>query len=229
MKAVERRLFLLVNFSQLIILTNSFVILIIIQIIKEMQKQDKSDLPILSFENQSEWEKWLRINYEQTTGFWMRIYKKGSNVKSINYAEALDEALCFGWIDGQKKSYDEQSFLQRFTPRRSRSIWSKRNIENVARLEKAGKLKPSGIREIEAAKTDGRWAAAYDPASVMEIPEDFTIELSRNKKALAFFEGLNKTNKYAIAWRLQTAKKPETREKRMKEILLMLAMGQKFH
>lgn len=194
-----------------------------------MEKTQKPELPILSFENQSEWEKWLSINYELTSGFWMRIYKKASNVKSINYAEALDEALCYGWIDGQKKTYDELSFLQRFTPRRPRSIWSKRNIEHVARLEKAGKLKPSGIKEIEKAKTDGRWAAAYDSPSQMKVPEEFINELSKDEKALAFYERLNKTNKYAITWRLQTAKKPETREKRMKEILLMLNKEQKFH
>lgn len=194
-----------------------------------MQKQDINDLPILSFESFSEWEKWLSKNYEQTTGFWMRIYKKGSNVKSINYAEALDEALCYGWIDGQKKSYDEQSFLQRFTPRRSRSIWSKRNIENVGRLEKEGRLKPSGLKEIEAAKADGRWTAAYDSPSRMQVPDYFINELLKNKEAFAFYESLNKTNKYAITWRLQTAKKPETREKRMKQILEMLEKKEKFH
>lgn len=192
-----------------------------------MQKQDNSNLPVLSFENQSEWEKWLAQNHGLTTGIWLRIFKKASKVKTIVYAEALEEALCYGWIDGQLKPYDEQSYLQRFTPRRPRSIWSKRNIENITRLEENGKLKPSGLKEIEAAKADGRWAAAYDSPSEMKIPDDFMTELSKNKEALTFFESLNKTNKYAIGWRLQTAKKPETREKRMKQILEMMAKKEK--
>lgn len=192
-----------------------------------MQKQDNNNLPVLSFETQSEWEKWLAQNHGLTTGIWLRIFKKASKVKTIVYAEALEEALCYGWIDGQLKPYDEQSYLQRFTPRRPRSIWSKRNIENITRLEENGKLKPSGLKEIEAAKADGRWAAAYDSPSEMKIPDDFMTELSKNKEALTFFESLTKTNKYAIGWRLQTAKKPETREKRMKQILEMMAKKEK--
>lgn len=192
-----------------------------------MQKQDNNNLPVLSFETQSEWEKWLAQNHGLTTGIWLRIFKKASKVKTIVYAEALEEALCYGWIDGQLKPYDEQSYLQRFTPRRPRSIWSKRNIENITRLEENGKLKPSGLKEIEAAKADGRWAAAYDSPSEMKIPDDFMTELSKNKEALTFFESLNKINKYAIGWRLQTAKKPETREKRMKQILEMMAKKEK--
>ena len=162
-------------------------------------------------------------------GIWLRFYKKGSGIVSLNYAAALDEALCFGWIDGQSKSLDENSYLQKFTPRRARSIWSKRNIEHVARLIEEGKMNPSGLKEAEAAKTDGRWQKAYDSPANMEIPEDFLRELSKDKKAFAFYKTLNKANTYAIVWRLQTAKKPDTREKRMKAILEMLSRGEKFH
>ncbi|HBL78315.1 MAG TPA: bacteriocin-protection protein, YdeI/OmpD-associated family [Prolixibacteraceae bacterium] len=196
---------------------------------KKEKKQDQAEVQIKSFKTSTEWEKWLAENHTSANGIWLRFFKKASGIKAINYAEALYEALCYGWIDGQAKSYDEQSYLQRFTPRRSKSIWSKRNIEHIARLEKAGKMKPSGWKEVEAAKADGRWDNAYDPPSEMKIPDDFMEELSKNKQALAFFESLNKTNKYAVAWRLQTAKKPETREKRMKIILEMMAKGEKFH
>jgi uncharacterized protein YdeI (YjbR/CyaY-like superfamily) len=160
---------------------------------------------------------------------WLRFYKKGSGITSLNYAQALDEALCYGWIDGQSKTSDEKSYLQKFTQRRARSIWSKRNIEHIARLTEEGKMKPSGLKAAEAAKADGRWDMAYDSPGNMSIPEDFLLELSRDKKAFAFFETLNKANTYAISWRLQTAKKPETREKRMKIILGMLSRGEKFH
>jgi len=198
----------------------------------------KTDLPVIFFETGQEWRKWLEQNHTDLKGVWLRFYKKGTGKTSLNHDTALDEALCYGWIDGQArlndavgqaKAYDSESYLQKFTPRRPRSIWSKRNIEHVARLEKEGKMQPAGWKEVEAAKTDGRWARAYDSPANMVIPEDFLSELSKDKKALAFFETLNKTNTYAIAWRLQTAKRPETREKRKKLIIEMLARGEKFH
>ncbi|MDE2590246.1 MAG: YdeI/OmpD-associated family protein, partial [Patescibacteria group bacterium] len=158
-----------------------------------------------------------------------RIFKKDTGIKSIDYAQALDVALCYGWIDGQKKTHDEKSWLQKFTPRRSKSMWSKRNVEHVARLIKLGKMKPAGLKEVETAKRDGRWEKAYTSPSTMIMPRDFMEELSKNKKAKAFFKTLNKANTYAIGWRLETAKKPETREKRMKSILEMLTKGKKFH
>ena len=194
-----------------------------------MSPINTTDLPIISFETPDEWNHWLEQNYHTLKGIWLRFYKKGSGVTSITYAQALDEALCYGWIDGQLKGSDEKSYLQRFTPRRARSIWSKRNIEHVARLEKEGRIKPSGLKEIEAAKVDGRWDKAYDSHSNMTIPEDFLLELQKDKTAFAFFETLTKSNKYAIAWRLQTAAKSETRDKRMKTILEMLSKGEKFH
>lgn len=194
-----------------------------------MSKLDKKELSMLSFATQKQFEEWLAKYFDKEEGLWLRFYKKDSGKKSITYQEALDEALCYGWIDGQLKTYDEQSFLRKFTPRRPKSIWSKRNMEHIERLTSLGKMKTSGIEKVEAAKADGNWEAAYDSPSNMTIPEDFLGELEKDKKAKTFFESLNKANKYAIAWRLQTAKKPETRAKRMNVILEMLAKEETFH
>ena len=150
-------------------------------------------------------------------------------MQSITYPEALDEALCYGWIDGQVKKHDSDSFLRKFTPRRKRSIWSKINVGHALRLIKAGRMKPGGLKEVEDAKRDGRWTDAYDSPSRSTLPEDFVEALSKNKKARAFFETLNKANRYAITWRLQTARTPETRERRLKAILAMLAKREAFH
>jgi uncharacterized protein YdeI (YjbR/CyaY-like superfamily) len=187
------------------------------------------DLPVLSFSSSADWEKWLAENHSASHGLWLRIFKKGSGEASVTYSEALDVALCFGWIDGLRKSYDESSFVQRFTPRRPKSVWSKLNTQHVERLTKAGKMRPAGLREVEAAKADGRWSKAYDSPSKMSIPEDFLKELSNNKAAEAFFKSLNRTNIYAIAWRLNTAKSPETRAKRIRGLLSMLAEGKKLY
>jgi len=184
---------------------------------------------IVSFRSPKEWERWLARNHKLPEGIWLRFFKKDSKVASVTYVEALDEALAYGWIDGQLKPYHAKSWLRKFTPRRPKSPWSKRNIEHVQRLTKAGRMKPSGLEEVRAAKADGRWENAYDPGSTMALPADFLKRLSMNKKAKAFFETLNKSNTYAIGWRLQTAKKPETREKRMAVILAMLAKGEKLH
>lgn len=187
------------------------------------------DLPIISFAAPSQWAEWLDANHAVSGGVWLRIFKKATGIASVNYAEALDEALCYGWIDGQKNKYDAESYLQRFTPRRPRSLWSKINTGHVERLIAAGKMKPAGIKEIEAAQRDGRWQRAYDSHKNMTVPEDFLKELEKDPQARAFFQTLNKTNLYAIVFRLQTAKKAETREKRVKQILEMLAKGEKFH
>jgi uncharacterized protein YdeI (YjbR/CyaY-like superfamily) len=189
----------------------------------------KSELPVISFKSQKAWATWLAKNHSKSNGVWIHCYKKNSGIRSITRIEALDEALCYGWIDGQAKGVDEKSWLQKFTPRRSKSIWSKINIENIQRLTDAGKMKPSGLKEVELAKQDGRWEKAYDSPSSSQVPEDFLKKLSANKKAKEFFETLNRSNVYAITWRLQTAKKEETREKRMNLILEMLAAGKKFH
>ena len=183
-----------------------------------------------SFASSKQWKEWLAMNYAiSNNGIWLRIFKKDSNEATITYDEALDEALCFGWIDGQKKAYDEKSWLQKFTPRRSKSIWSKRNKTRVARLIKEKRMQPSGLKEIEAAKKDGRWDKAYDSPGQMEIPADFLEILGKDQQAYEFFKTLNKANTYAIAWRLETAKKPETREKRMQILLKMMKKGHKLH
>jgi len=189
----------------------------------------KTELPILSFKSAKQWANWLATNHDMSSGVWLQIQKKKTHPPSLTYAEALDEALCFGWIDGQKKAKDDLSWLQKFTRRGPKSGWSKKNTEHVARLTKAGKMRPPGLAAIESAKKDGRWKAAYDSQRNSQIPEDFIKALSHNKKALEFFRTLNKTNLYSIAYRLQTAKKPETREKRMKAILEMMSKGKKFH
>jgi uncharacterized protein YdeI (YjbR/CyaY-like superfamily) len=184
---------------------------------------------ILSFRSSSEFRKWLAANHRRSDGIWLRIFKKGSGESSVTYAEALDEALCFGWIDGQKQRHDEDSWRQRFTPRRPRSGWSKINTQHATRLIAAGRMKAAGRAQIDAAKKDGRWTAAYDSPSQATFPEDFLAAVRRNKKAEAFFESLNKANRYAIAYRLQTAKKPETKQRRIEMILAMLARGEAFH
>jgi len=189
----------------------------------------KPDYPIIPFVSEAEFTQWMVQNHDKENGIWLRFYKKNSGVATIVYSEALDVALCFGWIDGQLKKLDDNSYIQKFTPRRAKSIWSKRNREHVARLEKEGRMHPRGIREVEAAKRDGRWETAYDSPGNMEISEEFMNELSKNQKALAFFNTLNKTNLYAIGWRLQTSKTLQIKEKRILAIIDMLEKGRKFH
>ena len=187
----------------------------------------QAEYAIIPFKDQATFRKWLEKHGRDTPGIWMQIHKKASTAESITYAEALDEALCYGWIDGQKKSYDEVSFLQKFTPRRPRSIWSKRNIEHIARLTAEGKMTEAGILEAQKAEADGRWSAAYDAPSEMTIPDDFFLELHNNPKAEEFFQGLNKTSRYAIAWRLRTAKTAETHLRRSQKIISTLESGEK--
>lgn len=186
------------------------------------------DLPAVHFDDADAWERWLEASGD-AAGLWLLIAKKGSGVASVSYAEALDVALCHGWIDGQKKGVDARFFAQRFTPRRSRSLWSKINIGHVERLAEAGRMRPAGLREVEAAKADGRWDAAYAGASSMEVPGELAGALAKNRKAAAFFESLDKANRYAFCWRVQTAKKPETREARARKFVAMLAKGEKLH
>jgi uncharacterized protein YdeI (YjbR/CyaY-like superfamily) len=190
---------------------------------------EKDDLPVKSFSSAEKWEKWLEKNNVKSKGIWIRFYKKDSNVKTVTYAEALDVALCYGWIDGLVNKYDDKSYAQKFTHRKPKSMWSKRNREHVGRLIKTGRMKDEGIREIDSAKSDGRWERAYDSPGNMKVPEDFLKELSKNKKAKAFFDTLNKANLYSIGWRLQTAKTPEAREKWKKKIHKMILERKKFH
>jgi uncharacterized protein YdeI (YjbR/CyaY-like superfamily) len=188
-----------------------------------------SEAPVLAFDSPRAWEAWLAKHHAGSEGVWLRIYKKASGKASVTYAEALDAALCYGWIDSHKRPKDGRSWLQRFGPRRANSAWSRINTRNAERLMESGRMKPPGLKAVEAAREDGRWQRAYDSPRAAAIPEDFLKRLSGNKKALAFFAGLNKANTYAIAYRLQTAKRPETREKRMLAILAMLARGESFH
>jgi uncharacterized protein YdeI (YjbR/CyaY-like superfamily) len=187
------------------------------------------ELAIVSCASSKDFRAWLAKNHSQSAGIWLRVYKKGSGVVTVTYREALDQALCFGWIDGQKKPFDNQSWLQKFTPRRANSGWSKYNTQHADRLIQSGEMTPAGLKEVNAAKSDGRWKAAYDSFANAAVPDDFLSELAKNRKAKAFFETLNRTNLYSIAYRLQTAKKPETRERRMLAIIEMLARGEKFH
>ena len=187
-----------------------------------------NEMQVVSFASLNEWRKWIAANHNKSNGVWLRFFKKDSGEKTVTYAEALEEALCYGWIDGQANKYDDTSYIQRFTPRRAKSIWSKINTDRAERLISEGKMKKAGMEQIALAKADGRWQQAYDSSKNMKMPEDFLQQLSKNKKAKAFFETLNKTNQYAIAWRLQTAKKPETRERRLKAILEMMREGKKF-
>lgn len=184
---------------------------------------------VKTFKTQKDFEKWVSKNHAASKGIWLRFFKKASGKKGITYTEALDVALCYGWIDSQVKKYDADSYIQKFSPRGPKSVWSKRNREHVARLIKAKKMQPAGRMHIQAAKKDGRWDQAYDSPANMEIPDDFMKELRKDTKALRFFETLNRTNRYAIGWRLQTAKKPETRAKRMAAILAQLHSEKKFH
>jgi uncharacterized protein YdeI (YjbR/CyaY-like superfamily) len=176
-----------------------------------------------------EFRNWLTKHHAASAGIWLRIFKKDSGAPSITYAEALDQSLCFGWIDGQKQPYDERSWIQKFTPRRAKGGWSKINTGHAERLIKSGQVMAAGFAAIEAAKADGRWQAAYDSPRNAAPPDDLLRTLRKDKKAMAFFATLNRANVYAIVYRLQTARKPETRERRMKMILEMLSRGEKFH
>ena len=187
-----------------------------------------TDLPILAFDDAAAWERWLLAN-AAAKGLWLKIAKKDAGVVTVTYAEALEVALCHGWIDGQKRGCDAMYFLQRFTPRRAKSLWSKINIGHVERLIAAGRMRAGGQREVDAAKADGRWDAAYDSARSMETPPELAAALAKNRKAKAFFDTLNAANRYAMCWRVQTAKKPETKAKRVDVLVAMLARGEKLH
>lgn len=188
-----------------------------------------ADLSIISFASAGEWEEWLAKNHAYSRGIWIKYAKKNTGIASLTHDEAIKAALCYGWIDGQADKFDDKHWLVKFTPRGPKSTWSKRNRDFVAQLTADGKMKPAGLEKVEAAKKDGRWERAYDSPKNMQVPEDFLAELAKDNKAMAFFKTLNRANTYAIAWRLQTAKKAETREKRKKKMLEMMARGEKLH
>ena len=181
------------------------------------------------FRNAKAFESWLRKNHAKSDGLWLKIAKRGADEPSVTYPEAVEIALCWGWIDGQKKGLDDQHFLQRFTPRRARSIWSKINVDKVAALIEAGRMQPPGHAQIEAAKADGRWAQAYDGAKTATVPDDLVAALAASPPAKAFFATLNASNRYAVLWRIQTAVKPETRAKRIAQLVEMLARSETIH
>ena len=185
--------------------------------------------PILEFKTPKSWETWLAKNHAKASGVWLRMAKKDSGRTSVSHAEALEVALCYGWIDGLRKAADAETFLQRFTPRRPRSIWSKINREKIAVLIAAGRMKPPGLREVERAKQDGRWEAAYDSQSRATVPPDLEAALKSNPKARKFFETLDSQNRYAILFRTANAKRPETRARRIAQFVAMLAEGRKIH
>lgn len=185
--------------------------------------------PTLTFASSSIWRTWLAENHAVSDGIWLRFFKKGSGVETVTYAEALQEALCFGWIDGQRQTFDSQSYLQKFTPRRPKSGWSKINVGHAERLIANGRMTPAGLRAIEAAKGDGRWDRAYDSPGRMGVPEDFLKALAKHNRAKTFFDKLDRVNRFSICYRLQTAKTAETREKRMTAIIDMLKRGERFH
>jgi uncharacterized protein YdeI (YjbR/CyaY-like superfamily) len=189
----------------------------------------RAELPIELFEDQAAWAAWLETHHADSPGLWLRHAKKASGLASVSYAEALDVALCYGWIDGQKKSYDQASWIQKWTPRGPKSIWSKINCGHVERLIESGQMRPAGLAAVERAKKDGRWDAAYDSHSNATVPSDLQAALDGNAEAAAFFANLNSTNRYAILFRVQTAKKPETRAKRIEEFVAMLARHEKMH
>jgi uncharacterized protein YdeI (YjbR/CyaY-like superfamily) len=183
-------------------------------------------LPLLPFASAAAWASWLEEHHADADGVWIRMAKKGSGVESVRYPEVLEVALCFGWIDGRREAHDERFFLQRYTPRRARSRWSKINRETAERLIAEGRMRPAGVAEVERAKADGRWDAAYDSPSRMTVPDDLQRELDARPPAKAFFEGLSSQNRYAILYRLQDAKRPETRARRLATFVAMLEAGE---
>ena len=191
-------------------------------------KPDNS-LPILSFETQADWEAWLEENHATAKGVWLKLAKKGSGKTTLDRAQALENALCFGWIDGQADKFDEQYWLQRYSPRRPKSIWSKINVDQALALIAQGKMRPAGLRQVELAQADGRWEAAYEPPSRISVPDDLQAELDANPQALAFFNTLNSTNRYAILFRIHQAKRPETRTARIKKFIDMLNRQEKIY
>jgi uncharacterized protein YdeI (YjbR/CyaY-like superfamily) len=187
------------------------------------------ELETRAFASAEEWEAWLRAHHDTAPGVWIKFARKGSGLPTVTYLEALHAALCFGWIDGQARGGDDAFYLQRFTPRRARSIWSKRNRDFATALIESGRMQPAGMREVERAKADGRWDAAYDAPSTATVPDDLRAALDANPAAAEHFERLKGQNRYAILHRVQTAKKPETRARRIEKFVAMLARGETLH
>jgi len=193
-----------------------------------MARKPAQELPIVLFEDADAFAEWLDRNHGESPGVWLRHAKKGAALRSLSYAEALDVALCYGWIDSQKKSFDEESWLQKFGPRGPKSLWSRINREKIEALTAAGRMKAAGMEAVERAKADGRWDAAYDSPRNAAVPDDFQAELDRSRAARDFFASLNAANRYAVLFRIQTAK-PAARAARISTLVAMLERGEKFH
>ena len=191
--------------------------------------KNSDNVPIMSFETQQDWEVWLKEYHVDTRGIWLKIAKKEARTPSVSYAEALEGALCYGWIDGQKAAFDDKYWLQKFTPRTANSIWSKVNCGKAEALIAEGRMQPAGLRQVELAKSDGRWERAYELQSKITIPDDFQIELDKNPKAKDFFSTLDSANRYAFLFRIHAAKKPETRSAKILKFVEMLNQQQKLH
>jgi uncharacterized protein YdeI (YjbR/CyaY-like superfamily) len=186
-------------------------------------------LPVMPFASPVEWEEWLEGHHAASDGVWIKMAKQGSGIESVRHAEALEIALCFGWIDSRREALDERSFLQRFTPRRARSRWSRINREKAERLIADGRMRPAGFIEVERARADGRWDAAYAGQRSAAVPEDLQRELDSRPAAKAHFDGLSGQNRYAILYRLEEAKRPETRARRLAKFVAMLDAGESIH
>lgn len=187
------------------------------------------DLPILAFGSAVAWEEWLAANHASSAGIWLKIPKRASGVQGVSYSDALDAALCHGWIDGQKGRLDDRHWLQRFTPRTPGSKWSRNNTQRAEALIEAGRMRPAGLREVERARADGRWAAAYHPQSTATVPDDLAAALASSERAREFFATLDSANRYAILYRIADAKRPQTRAKRIATFVDMLAAHKKIH
>jgi uncharacterized protein YdeI (YjbR/CyaY-like superfamily) len=187
------------------------------------------ELETVLFAGQTELEMWLEENHASSPGVWLKIAKKGAPEPSVTYAEAVEASLCFGWIDSQKRGLDESHFLQRFTPRRPRGRWSRINREKAEALIESGRMRGTGLEEVEAARADGRWEAAYEGQRTARVPADLRRELDANPAAAEFFSSLDGANRYAVLYRLEEAKKPETRERRLRKFVAMLERGEKIH
>lgn len=188
-----------------------------------------TEYPVLFLPVAAEWESWLEANHAVVPGAWLHLAKKAAAVSTVSYAEAVDLALCFGWIDGQAKRFDAQTYIQKFTPRRRRSVWSRINREKALALIDAGRMRPAGLAAIDSARADGRWEAAYDSAATAVVPEDLKRALAAKPAASAFFDGLTGANRYAILYRIQTAVRPETRARRIARFVEMLERGETLH
>jgi uncharacterized protein YdeI (YjbR/CyaY-like superfamily) len=192
-------------------------------------RKSSATLPVRTFECQRDWARWLKENCGKSPGVWLQLAKKDTDIESVLYEEAVETALCFGWIDGQKKAHSGQYWLQKFTPRSDKSVWSKINKAKALALIKAGKMKPAGLDEIERAKRDGRWDAAYDSAGKSVVPSDFQSALDGNARAKEFFRTLDSRNRYAVVFRIQTAKTAATREVRISRFVQMLERHERVH